>query len=73
MERITTHNSQNNIINQQNVLIDKLLTKIEDLKNDILVVKKENKYLKKHCIKINYEAELYKNYCKNVKHIKWDN
>lgn len=75
MENITNPNLKSHIeiIQQQNVLIEKLLTKVEQLKHRVSVVKKETQYFKSQCKSARNEAELYKNYCKNVNHIKWSN
>lgn len=73
MENITNPNLKSHIeiIQQQNILIEKLLTKVEQLKHRVSVVKKEAQHFKSLCKSATNEAELYKNYCKNVKHIKW--
>jgi cell shape-determining protein MreC len=73
MENITNPNLKSHIeiIQQQNVLIEKLLTRVEQLKHRVSVVKKETQHFKSLCKSATNEAELYKNYCKNVKHIKW--
>jgi hypothetical protein len=73
MENITNPNLKSHIeiIQQQNILIEKLLTKVEQLKHRVSVVKKETQYYKSQCKSARNESELYKNYCKNVNHIKW--
>ena len=73
MENITNPNLKSHIeiIQQQNVLIENLLTRVEQLKHRVSVVKKEAQYYKSQCKSARNESELYKNYCKNVNHIKW--
>ena len=73
MENITNPNLKSHIeiIQQQNILIEKLLTRVERLKHRVSVVKKETQHFKNQCKSATTELELYKNYCKNVNHIKW--
>lgn len=57
--------------NQQYDVIEKLLSRVEKLKSQYANVKKRNNNMKKKIIELEKESELYKDYCRNITHIKW--
>lgn len=52
-------------------LIEQLLCKVETLKEKYTNVKKKNKKLVLRNRELKKELELYRDYCKNITHVKW--
>jgi len=57
--------------NQKWDIIEKLLSRVEKLKSQYDNVKKRNNNMKKKIIELEKESELYKDYCRNITHVKW--
>lgn len=63
---------QQKLIKKQYDLIDKLLGRVETLKSKNTNLKTKLKKMSKILDETNEEVDLYKSYCKDVSHIKWD-
>ena len=66
------NNSVNQLINKQNDLIEKLLSRVETLKFKNTTLKTKLEKMSKMLNETNEEVGLYKLYCKDITHIKWD-
>lgn len=78
MESITQRNAtvqereQQKLIKKQYDIIEKLLGRVETLKSKNTNLKTKLKKMSKILDETNEEVDLYKSYCKDVSHIKWD-
>lgn len=78
MESITHRNAtvqereQQKLIKKQYDIIEKLLGRVETLKSKNTNLKTKLKKMSKILDETNEEVDLYKSYCKDVSHIKWD-
>jgi hypothetical protein len=63
---------QQKLIKKQYDLIEKLLLRVETLKSKNTNLKIKLKKMSKILNETNEEVDLYKSYCKDVSHIKWD-
>ena len=63
---------QQKLIKKQYDLIEKLLSRVETLKSKNTNLKTKLKKMSKILDETNEEVDLYKSYCENVSHIKWD-
>jgi hypothetical protein len=71
MDNLTEDDRQKDLITQQYVLIDKLLTKVEKLKKKVDNLQKRGNNLKTQYKNVKNEADMYKDYCKDITYIKW--
>ena len=63
--------NQQKLIQEQYILIEKLLSRVENLKSQYTNIKKRNNNMKNKIIELEKESEMYKDYCRNITHIKW--
>jgi hypothetical protein len=63
---------QQKLINQQYETIEKLLVRVETLYSKNKALKTKLKKMSKILNETNEEVGLYKSYCKDITHIKWD-
>ena len=71
IRRIRKINQNYHQIKNKNDVIEKLLSRVEKLKSQYANVKKRNNNMKKKIIELEKESELYKDYCRNITHVKW--
>lgn len=71
MDSLTKDDRQKDLITEQYILIDKLLTRVEQLKKRVNNLQKKEEYLKTQYKNVRNELDMYKDYCKDVKYVKW--
>lgn len=71
MDSLTKDDRQKDLITEQYILIDKLLTRVEQLKKRVNNLQKKEDYLKTQYKNVRNEVDMYKDYCKDVKYVKW--
>lgn len=71
MDSLTKDDRQKDLITEQYILIDKLLTRVEQLKKRVNNLQKKEDYLKTQYKNVRNEVDMYKDFCKDVKYVKW--